>query len=229
MKALIASLLFATLLLSGCSTPDDVASEITASKSSAHVDGIGIAIVVDCSGSMADSTGGDSKAKIDLAKNAVLQIVKQAQDFSKQKNVNVQVAVYRFSDSTQLVIPLSAPDVDAFTSRVNTLRADGGTAIGEAVVQATKDLNQQGFSDKHILVVTDGENNTGRSPESVANGINLLAPDLKPKVYLVAFDVDSHVFSGAKGAGWMVLSANNGQQLQSTLNEIVTGEILLEK
>src|SRR5437867_1211679 len=50
-------------------------------------------------------------------------------------------------------------------------RPGGGTAIGEALGEARPDLYRAGVFRKYLLVVTDGENTSGRPPERVAREI----------------------------------------------------------
>ena len=47
-------------------------------------------------------------------------------------------------------------------------RPGGGTAIGEAMRTARPDLYRAGVFRKYLLVVTDGDNTAGRSPDDVA-------------------------------------------------------------
>ena len=50
--------------------------------------------------------------------------------------------------------------------------ADGGTPIGQAMITAKKALDATGLSRRHLLIVTDGENTDGFTPEDVAEAIS---------------------------------------------------------
>ena len=68
-------------------------------------------------------------------------------------------------------------------------RPGGGTAIGEAMREARPDLYRAGVFRKYLLVVTDGENTTGRSPDDVAREI-FRKSEGAVQIYFVAFDTE---------------------------------------
>jgi von Willebrand factor type A domain len=172
--------------------------------------GIAFALVMDCSSSM-----------------------NEAEMFSKTKETPVKLAVYKFSARPERVWPakesFATPDAAQAVAAIDAIKGSGGTAIGDAVIAATKDMNASGFTDVHILVVTDGENTNGLSPDTVASEFAKLPPQYRPNVYLVAFDLNATVFSRVKANGWRVLSASDGKELSTTLESVVGGEILLER
>jgi len=57
------------------------------------------------------------------------------------------------------------------------MHADGGTPIGDAMITAKMDMDATGLSKRHILVITDGENNKGYTPEDVTRTITTKAAD----------------------------------------------------
>ena len=238
MKTLLVSLSL-LLCLVGCEksdndqarTSDDVQRQVIPATSQPSIDGIALAVIVDCSGSMADRVS--DGVKIDIAHAAVHKIFEQAQAFSKARNTPVKIALYRFSDAPQRIWPatqpFATPDASGASASIDSLTPSGGTAIGEAVIAATKDLNQSGYSSVNVLVVTDGENNQGTSPDDVSAAFSHLKDQYKPKVFIVAFDTNASIFNTVKANGWKVLSASNGAELSNTLDTLVGGEILLEK
>lgn len=185
-------------------------------------EGIAMVVLLDTSGSMEGS-------KLETAKGCVVSIVKQAEEFSTQRSVPVELAVFGFSSVATEIVPMGKPNADRAARQVKSMVAGGSTGIGDAVTRASRLLNESGYSAKHVLVVTDGENTAGTPPEEVARAFKSLSPELRPSVYLVAFDVDAAVFNKVKEAGWPVYSATNAAQLRATLDEVVGGEILLEK
>jgi hypothetical protein len=80
---------------------------------------------------------------------------------------------------------------------------------------------------KHLLVVTDGENNEGRPPERVAREIRARSQGAV-QMYFVAFDIDPEKFGFVTQQGATLASAGDGAQLRSTLEGIYAGKILAE-
>ena len=104
---------------------------------------------------------------------------------------------------------------------------DGGTAIGNAMDVARADLYRAGTFRKYILVVTDGENTTGRSPRRVAQEINRRSEGAV-RMYFVAFDIDAERFAFLRDVRGEVVGARNGDALRERLDEIYRGKILSE-
>jgi Mg-chelatase subunit ChlD len=233
----IASIALALALGAGCQKEDvvdvaaDVQRQVVPPTSRPAVDGIGLAVVVDCSGSMGDRVSDGVKS--DLAKKCTRMIVQRAEQFAKSKNTPVSMAIYRFSDTPTRVWPTAAPtavpSLAGAESAIASMEPGGGTAIGDAVIAATRDLNQTGYSSVNVIVVTDGENTQGTSPDAVSSAFAKLPTAYRPKVFIAAFDVNATVFNGVKANDWRVLSASNGAELNNTLDALVGGEILLEK
>jgi Mg-chelatase subunit ChlD len=228
-KAIIVTIAALTFLLSGCddnsSTPaalQSIRAQVTPQAKPTPKAGIAFAVLLDTSGSME----GD---KLRVAKQSVLTIVQQAADFSTQRHIPVEMTVYHFAALPEIVIPMGKPAPAAAADKVNAMTANGATGIGEAVIRATRQLNDSGYTNTHILLVTDGENTSGTTPEAVARAFKDLPDGLRPSVYLVAFDVNASVFQPVKEAGWAIYPAADGTQLHQTLDQIVGGQILLEK
>jgi Mg-chelatase subunit ChlD len=106
-------------------------------------------------------------------------------------------------------------------------RPGGGTAIGEALREARPDLYRAGVFRKYLLVVTDGENTSGRSPEDAAREIWRKSQG-SVQVYFVAFDTSPEKFAFLKEAGGDVIGAGTGGELVTALEGIYQGRILAE-
>jgi len=96
-------------------------------------------------------------------------------------------------------------------------------------LDAKRDLDATGLSHRHILVITDGENNRGYMPGDVTRVISQEPEAGRAAVYFIAFDVGAEVFDPVKASGGLVLSAQGEQQLTDTLDYILTGKILVEQ
>lgn len=201
-------------------------------------DGVGAAILIDVSGSMAENVkgaDGNSVAKIDVARRAVLKLIGQTATFAKvHADQNVQLGIYEFSardrqPSCRQVVALSSPDPDRAATLVQAMRPDGATPIGDAIIDVKRKLDASGLRRMHILVVTDGENNRGYTPAEVVAAIGRLPESYRASVYFVAFDVAAEKFNTVRDAGGLVLPATNEAELQQTLDYILTGKILAEQ
>ncbi len=200
-------------------------------------DGVAIAVLVDVSGSMRRDVRGQQgkQAKIEIARSSVLDLVRQTGAFAQQHPEQlVELGLYEFSSrkrppSCRVVLPLGPPNLDAATAAVKRMVPEGGTPIGDAIIQARRDLDATGLRRQHILVVTDGENTQGYSPADVAQALARLPDDDRPALYLIAFDTAAEQFEGVRQAGGLVLGASSQSDLQQTLDYVLTGKILAEQ
>lgn len=210
---------------------DEKAPTLTASANRA--DGVAVCLLIDVSGSMDASVpnaAGKKEQKLAIAKRAAVEVCRAVAKYAEEdKSRTIRIGVASFSDDYELDMPIDKPDMAKLERAINGLDTRGGTAIGTAVVEAQRSLDATGLKRQHIIVLTDGENRSGPSPERVADAINKLPEELRPTTYVVAFDVSANVFSQVKEKGWQVFSAANGEQLAKQLDEVVGGHILIEK
>jgi Mg-chelatase subunit ChlD len=215
-----------------------VDGELTPQKSVEAREGLAAAIAIDVSGSMDEAVAGQNgrkEAKIEIARRAALDIVEQFASYARaHADEPVLLAVYEFSrrrgePDCRVVIPMGAPDRERAASAIARLSADGGTPIGQAMITAKRALDETGLTRRHLLVVTDGENTDGVRPDTVATAIGRRPDAERPSIYFVAFDVDANRFSRVRDAGGLILSAANATELNTTLDTLLSGTILVEK
>ncbi|MBL8155828.1 MAG: VWA domain-containing protein [Anaerolineae bacterium] len=107
-----------------------------------------IIVLIDTSGSMADED------KIGQAKAAALR-------FLDEMDTNNRVGLVTFSDTVQTRVPLDNLETVQSNLRqtINNLRADGGTALYDALTQVVETLNQQTDSDRirAVVLLSDGQ------------------------------------------------------------------------
>jgi Mg-chelatase subunit ChlD len=201
-------------------------------------DGLAAAIVIDVSGSMEEEVtgeGGRDLPKIDVARRAARDLVDQFARYAEEHpSEPVLLGLYEFSERSgqpdcRPVFPMGRPDRKRAADAIASMRARGGTPIGNAMVIAKGELDATGLARRHLLVVTDGENTDGFEPEAVAAAINRRPESERPSVYFVAFDIDARRFDRVRESGALVLGAANARDLNSTLDSLLRGQILLEK
>src|SRR5215204_2287962 len=232
-----AAALLAALACGGSPAADADSAEVVDTGASADKyvpagdEGLGasIAIVIDNSGSMKDEAEGDSRPKYVVAREALEAMLASTDSFvAKQPDFPINVGLYRFSNRVTPMAPVARYDRSRLLAALDSMpEPDGGTAIGRAMDVAREDLYRAGTFRKYILVVTDGENTTGRSPRRVAQEINRRSEGAV-RMYFVAFDIDAERFAFVRDVRGEVVGARNGDALRLRLDEIYRGKILSE-
>jgi VWA domain-containing protein len=191
--------------------------------------GAAVAILVDTSGSMRDAAPGDSRPKFVVAQEALEAMLDATDAFvAKRPDFPIKIGVYSFSSGVKRLRPIAPYDRrEVREALANVPRPGGGTAIGDALREARPDLYRAGVFRKYLLVVTDGDNTRGRSPDEVAREIYRKSEGAV-QVYFVAFDTNPDKFAFLKESGGDVLGAATGPELRNALDGIYKGKILAE-
>jgi hypothetical protein len=202
-------------------------------------EGIAAAILIDTSGSMRDKVkdaDGSTRTKIEIAQRAAINLVKQFDDYARaHSDKTIFVGIYEFSERgrntppCREIVKLGPPNPASAEAAIRQMRANGDTPIGDAMIMAKHDLDKSGLAKRHILVVSDGENNEGYSPGNVTQVISAQSEKDRASIYFVAFDVAASIFNPVKDAGGVVLAASNETELTGTLDYLLTGKILVEQ
>jgi Mg-chelatase subunit ChlD len=191
--------------------------------------GAAVAILVDTSGSMRDEVPGESRPKYLVAREALEAMLDATDAFvRKRPEFPIKIGIYNFSSDVERQLALQPYERDAVRDALRRLPAPGGgTAIGEAMRAARPDLYRAGVFRKYLLVVTDGENTNGRSPDAVAREI-WQKSEGGVQTYFVAFDTSPEKFAFLKNVGGDVIGAGTGVELRTALDGIYQGKILAE-
>ena len=178
---------------------------------------------------MRDEATGDSRPKAVVAREALEAMFAATEALvAKRPDFAVKVGIYSFSSDASTVLPIQAFDRAAIRDALARLpRPGGGTAIGEAMRTARPDLYRAGVFRKYLLVVTDGENTSGRSPDEVAREI-FQKSEHGVQIYFVAFDTSADRFGFLQDVQGEVIGAGNGTELKKALDGIYQGRILAE-
>jgi Mg-chelatase subunit ChlD len=191
--------------------------------------GAAVAVLIDTSGSMRGEVPGDPRPKSAIAREA-LDLMFDATEalVAKRSDFAVKVGIYSFASDVSTVMPMQSFDRAAVRDALARVPGPGGgTAIGEAMRTARPDLYRAGVFRKYLLVVTDGENTAGRSPDTVAREI-FQKSEHGVQIYFVAFDIGADRFSFLKDVQGDVIGAGSGPELRKALDEIYQGRILAE-
>ncbi|MCV6626222.1 MAG: VWA domain-containing protein [Cellvibrionaceae bacterium] len=128
-------------------------------------------IILDASGSMRSNKNRiDGELKIDVAKKVLGDIVRKLPDSSDLafRVFGHRVKEYAPGDceDSELIYPLGKVNKQQLIGAVNKINVRAGTTpLTYSMVQAAKDLASVS-GEKHIVVVTDGEEYCGASPEA---------------------------------------------------------------
>lgn len=199
-------------------------------------DDIAIAIVYDTSGSMNEPVKGKAaggEPKYLIANRALEAIVARLEKFAAGGKRQVQVGMLIFGDKgSREVVKLAPFDAAALRAWLTAFRKPtGGTPLGTAVADAARMLMRAKAGARHVLVVTDGQNTIGPTPDALLPGV--MSESMKQgapvQFHFVAFDIDARVFAGVKQLGATLVSAANESQLNDKLGFILEEKILLEK
>jgi Mg-chelatase subunit ChlD len=191
--------------------------------------GAAVAILIDTSGSMGQSVPGDNRPKAAVAREALDAMFAATESLvAKRPEFAVKVGIYSFSSDASTVLSMQPFDRTVVRNALARLPSPGGgTAIGEAMYTARPDLYRSGVFRKYLLVVTDGENTSGRSPDEVAHEI-FQKSEGAVEIYFVAFDTSADRFTFLKQVKGDVIGAGNAPELKKALDEIYQGRILAE-
>jgi len=204
----------------------------------ADEDGIALAIVYDTSGSMKEpvpTADGKRAAKWIIGNRALEQIIQRVQKFATNsippRTIHAGLYIFRGTGSAEAVkfAPWNAMAMLDWVKQYPG--PNSGTPLGATIDLASRALLKSNFTQKHILVVTDGINTAGPDPAMVVLRINKASESKGSPIFIhfVAFDIDAKVFAPLKKLGVTVVGAADEKQLGQQLEFILEEKILLEK
>lgn len=197
---------------------------------------IAVAVVFDTSGSMGKSIltkrGGPPDAKIRIAQRAFGQVINRLEKFAQAPGAKpILVGTYVFAGPEARVdLNLRAFNAAGLRRWLNGLQVAGPTPLGSALFLAGRDLLAAPAASRHILVLTDGANTTGPTPEKVLAQINEASARKQVAVFthIIALDLEPKVFAALKQQGATLIGAVDEAQLNAQFDFILEEKILVE-
>jgi hypothetical protein len=215
-------------------------AQTTREKSSPNAE-VALVVVYDTSGSMRgtiQSAQGRPEAKHQIARRALLTVADRLEKFTAAPNDPARPArildfgLYVF-DERQPAVALPLTTFSATTLRqwahAQKLPADA-TPLGLTLLQAGQALLSSSASHKHLLVLTDGKNSTGITPQHALQALQRHAEQTQTSffVHVIAIDIKPEVFRALQKQGATLIGAADEKQLQTQLDFILENQILLE-
>lgn len=209
-------------------------------RASAAEDGVALAIVYDTSGSMNESVpdaAGRPAPKYVIANRALRAVATQIESFATNNPAGaprkIEAGLFVFhGQGVREAIKFGPFDAGAMREFARTFASpNGNTPLGNALATASHAVFNSPLSRKHVLLITDGMNTAGPSPDAVLAKLQRQAEQKQTSlsVHFVAFDVDAKVFAPVKKLGATVVGAADEKQLNSQLEFILQRKILLEE
>ena len=127
--------------------------------------GIDIMVVLDVSGSMLTkdfTIGGESATRIDAIREVTHKFI--------EGRPNDRIGIIAFAGRPYVVSPMTL-DHDWLLKNLERVKiglVEDGTAIGSGIAAAANRLNDKRSKSRVIVLLTDGENNTGKIPPNTA-------------------------------------------------------------
>ncbi len=199
-------------------------------------EGVAVAIVYDTSGSMRaevkDGRGGKSPKYV-IGNRALEAVVQKIEQFATNSAKPVHAGLFIFSgEGAKEVVRFGKFDPKAMRGWLKSYSGPtSGTPLGIALETASRAVLKSDLSQKHVLVITDGENTVGPDPARILPGL-LKEAERKQTVlftHFIAFDVAASVFNPLKRQGATVVAAANEKELNQQLDFVLEEKILLEK
>lgn len=202
-------------------------------------EGVALVIVCDTSGSMRENVrdrDGREAPKYVIANRALAKILDRLETYRKAgtdgTSHKIDAGLITFNEGKPgFAVPFGPFNPQPFRDWISQYKGpNGNTPLGNSMSIAVQTLIRSPLTRKHVLVVTDGINTTGPTPDSVLPKLKASADRANTafQTHVIAFDVAAAVFNPLKKQGATVVSASDAVQLESQLTYIFEKKILLE-
>lgn len=191
-------------------------------------DQINVLVILDVSGSMANTING--KSMMDIAKNSIREFTS---DLPIEANIGLRVYGHegkrtgktkeQSCESTELVYDIQPLNKSEFQKIINSFEPTGWTPIGLSLEAAKEDFTDlPGDENTNLVyVVSDGAETCGGDPVRAAK--ELADSNIQPIINVIGFNVDidgqSHLRDIADAGGGVYTNAGNEEQLKKALDK----------
>ena len=193
---------------------------------------VALSIVYDTSSSMRDAVrdiGGRGAPKYTIGNRALLALIRQLEEFKQNNDRHLTAGLVVFDDrSARVAVPLGRCDTSELRIWANSFTAPHGpTPLGPAIQVAADTLLETNAAQRHVLVITDGQNTAGADPEAVIRAVQQKGERIA--FHFIAFDLAASAFRSIEELGATVVSAADEKELNKQVQFILQEKILLEK
>jgi Ca-activated chloride channel homolog len=157
-----------------------------------------VSLVIDTSGSM-------EGAKIAEVKNSAIQFINRREEANLKHLADDQIGIIEFNSNANILAQIT-PNFASLNSAINSLNADGGTAIDQGLNVAISQL-QNISNQKTILMFTDGQSD----PDSALNSAELAKQQGIRIVVVATNDADFNFLTQITGDSSLVFPTQVGQ------------------
>jgi Ca-activated chloride channel homolog len=187
-----------------------------------------VEIVLDSSGSMAETIGG--KTRMELAKEAISEFLAS---LPKEANVGLRVYGHKGTGSEKdkemscsandLIYEMKPFEQSELGNALDSFKPAGWTPLTKAIELANADLSAfEGNNNRNILfIVSDGIETCGGDPVEAAEKLKL--SNVKPIVNIIGFDVDNEgqkqLKAVAEAAGGTYTDVKNQDELRKQFEQ----------
>lgn len=185
----------------------DIADDLTATN---------YYLVLDGSGSMAESRCSGKTNKMNAAKQAVAT-------FTQQIPEQANMGLFVFDNSgTKERVALGPNNRDSMLQAISRVRANGGTPLKSAIEKGYKSLEEQakkqlGYGEYHLVVITDGEASGNQNPK---NAVQSILEDSPIVIHTIGFCIEGgHSLNQAGKINYK--QANDPKSLQQGLQDVL--------
>jgi len=148
-------------------------------------------LVMDVSGSMGWTWKGG--VKIESAKKAALEFIDEVTHEAQTRGGQHQIGVVAFSGGASVLLPLTS-DYNHAKQVIISLSATSATNLGAGLVAGLGELNKTpSATQRFVILLSDGETNTGLSRDQILNGPVVEARQKKICIHTVAFGDPSDI------------------------------------
>ncbi len=172
-------------------------------------------LIFDGSGSMDKSKCSDGKAKIQVAKEAVIE-------WSKTLNLDINLGLVAFHNFGWVERPVAKGERTDFINSIQNITAGDTTPLTEAFKKAYIKLSKQGrhqlgYGEYTIIVVTDGIAN---KPDLLSKKVIEILGQSPINIHTIGFCIDQQHSLNQPGS-IIYKSANNPEALRQGLQEVL--------